>query len=238
MLHRRNAMGAVAIFTFALMLAACGDSETTTTPAPSTTTVPVTSTEAPTTTVAEASPQPLPSSGFLEPGVEYVTTIFEPVVGYRVDEKLLLRPFQTDLITGLENRKQNIFDANTPYKGVAIHNIWFGLTPDEAMARIEQIDAIEIGASSQVEIGGFSGTQIDVVVVRRGLLYEPDRTSVCGLSSGLCPWLEAGPMRIVVLDTSAGTLIATIESTGGADFEEFLPVAEEILAGISFPDLD
>jgi hypothetical protein len=238
MLHRRNAIGAVAISTFALMLAACGDSETTTTPAPSTTTVPVTSTEAPTTTVAEASPQPLPSSGFLEPGVEYVTTIFEPVVGYRVDEKLLLRPFQTDLMTGLENRKQNIYDANTPYKGVVIHNIWFGLTPDEAMARIEQIDAIEIGASSQVEIGGFSGTQIDVVVVRRGLLYEPDRTSPCGLQSGLCPWLEAGPMRIVVLDTSAGTLIATIESTGGADFEEFLPVAEEILAGISFPDLD
>jgi hypothetical protein len=170
--------------------------------------------------------------------VEYVTTIFEPVVGYRVDEKLLLRPFQTDLMTGLENRKQNIYDANTPYKGVVIHNIWFGLTPDEAMARIEQIDAIEIGASSQVEIGGFSGTQIDVVVVRRGLLYEPDRTSPCGLQSGLCPWLEAGPMRIVVLDTSAGTLIATIESTGGADFEEFLPVAEEILAGISFPDLD
>ncbi len=237
MLHRRNAIGAVAISTFALMLAACGDSETTTIPAPSTTTVPVTSTEAPTTTVAEASPQPLPSSGFLEPGVEYVTTIFEPVVGYRVDEKLLLRPFQTDLMTGLENRKQNIYDANTPYKGVVIHNIWFGLTPDEAMARIEQIDAIEIGASSQVEIGGFSGTQIDVVVVRRGLLYEPDRTLTCGLQSGLCPWLEAGPMRIVVLDTSAGTLIATIESTGGADFEEFLPVAEEILAGISFPDL-
>ena len=44
-------------------------------------------------------------------------------------------------------------------------------------------------------------------------------------------------MRVVVLDTSAGTLVATIEATGGADFEEFLPVAEEILAGISFPDL-
>ncbi len=77
-----------------------------------------------------------------------------------------------------------------------------------------------------------------MAVVNRGLLYEPDRTSNCLIRGGRCPWLEAGPMRIVVLDTSAGTLIATIESTGGADFEAFLPVAEEILAGISFPDLD
>ena len=111
---------------------------------------------------------------------------------------LLLRPFQTDLITGLENRRK---DTDAAYKGVAIHNIWLGLTPDEAMARIEQIDAIEIGASSQVEIGGFSGTQLDVVVVRTGLLYEPDRTSNCSFRGGLCPWLVVGPMRIVVLDT-------------------------------------
>ena len=124
-----------------------------------------------------------------------------------------------------------------PYKGVAIHNIWHGLTPDEAIDRIEQIDAIEKGASSQVEIGGFSGTQIDVVVVRRGLLYEPDRTSNCNLRGGRCPWLEVGPMRIVVLDTPAGTLLVTVDPPG-EDFEEFLLVAEEILAGISFPDLD
>jgi hypothetical protein len=48
----------------------------------------------------------------------------------------------------------------------------------------------------------------------------------------------SGRMRIVLVNTPAGTLIATIESTGGAEPEEFLPVAEEILDGISFPDLD
>jgi len=40
-----------------------------------------------------------------------------------------------------------------------------------------------------------------------------------------------------VLDTSAGTLLVTVDPPG-EDFEGFLPVAEEILAGISFPDLD
>jgi len=44
-------------------------------------------------------------------------------------------------------------------------------------------------------------------------------------------------MRFITLDTPSGSLLITI----GADVEEwdaFLPVAEEILAGISFPDLD
>ncbi len=239
MRHRRNVVGVVAIVVLALLFTACSTEASPATSTTTTTTLPVTTSEPSDTTTAteaEVGPQPLPSSGFLEPGVEYVTTIFEPVVGYTVDEKLLLRPFQTELVTGLENRREEI-PGDAPYKGVAIHNIWHGLTPDEAIDRIEQIDAIEIGASSQVEIGGFSGTQIDVVVVRRGLLYEPDRTSNCTLRGGRCPWLDIGPMRIVVLDTPAGTLLVTVDPPG-EDFEEFLPVAEEILAGISFPDLD
>ncbi len=55
-------------------------------------------------------------------------------------------------------------------------------------------------------------------------------------SARYCPFLEIGPMRIVVLDTPAGTLLVTIIPPG-EDFNDFLPVAEEILAGISFPDL-
>jgi hypothetical protein len=243
MRQRRNAVGGAAIFVLALLFTGCGTEATPATSTTTTTTPPVTTSEPSDTTTtateAEVGPQPLPSSGFLEPGVEYVTTIFEPVVGYRVDEEILLRPFQTDSITGLENNRSGSegVPGVAPYEGVAIHNIWLGLTPDEVIARIEQIDAVEIGASSQLEIGGFSGTQIDVVVARRGLLYEPDRTSNCNLRGGRCPWLEAGPMRIVVLDTPAGTLLVTVDPPG-EDFEEFLPVAEEILAGISFPDLD
>ena len=235
MRHRRNTVGGVTIVAFVLLVVGCGTEAVPRTSTTTTTALPVSTSKPPETTPAtttEVGPQPLPSSGFLKPGVEYVTTIFEPVVGYRVDEELLLRPFQFDLVTGLENRS-----TDAAYKGVAIHNIWLGLTSDEAIARIEQIDAIEIGASSQVEIGGFSGTQIDIVVVRNGLLYEPDRTSNCSFRGGRCPWLDVGPIRIVVLDTSAGTLLVTVDPPG-EDFEGFLPVAEEILAGISFPDLE
>ena len=44
-------------------------------------------------------------------------------------------------------------------------------------------------------------------------------------------------MRFIILETPAGSLLITV----GADTEEwdeFLPVAEEILAGTSLPGLD
>ena len=49
-------------------------------------------------------------------------------------------------------------------------------------------------------------------------------------------WVRRGPLDIILLDTPEGTLLITINSSAD-DWEMFLPVAEEILAGISFPDL-
>ncbi len=75
-----------------------------------------------------------------------------------------------------------------------------------------------------------------MVVLRPGSLYINYPAVNCNRAR-YCPFLEIGPMRIVVLDTPAGTLLATIDPPG-EDFEAFFPIAEEILAGISFPDLD
>ena len=242
--QRLSVAAALAFFVFALVLVGCGSeaNPTTTTPttaSPSTTSPP----SEVTTTTAVSGPRPLPSGGFLDPGVEYVTTIFEPVVGYRTDEKLLLQPFQTDAVMGLQNQHNLGFLVNAedkaglaPYRGVVIHNVWRGFSPDEAIARIEEIDVIEVEATSQVEVGGFAGTQIDVVVLRSGLLYEMVPFVNCNRAR-YCALLEIGPMRIVVLDTPTGTLLVTIDPPG-EDFEDFFPIAEEILAGISFPDLD
>ena len=40
----------------------------------------------------------------------------------------------------------------------------------------------------------------------------------------------------IILETPAGTLLITIQATT-AEWDEFLPIAEEIISGISFPDL-
>ena len=49
--------------------------------------------------------------------------------------------------------------------------------------------------------------------------------------------LEANQiMRFVILETPAGSLLITV-GAHTEEWDEFLPVAEEILAGISFPDL-
>ncbi len=152
MRHRRNVVGVVAIFVLALLFTACGTEATPATSTSMTTTLPVTTSEPSDTTTAteaEVGPQPLPAGGFLDPGGDYVTTIFEPVVGYRTDEKLLLQPFQTDAVMGLQNQHNLGFLVGAeekaglaPYRGVVIHNVWRGFTPDEAIARIEEIDVI------------------------------------------------------------------------------------------------
>ena len=94
MAHRPSVSSALAIVGFSLALAGCGggtDSTvvTTTTAAPSTTS----ETLATTTTTTAEGPQPLVSGSLLEPG-EYITTLFEPTVVYRIEREYLLRGFQ------------------------------------------------------------------------------------------------------------------------------------------------
>ena len=106
MRHRRNAVGGVTIVVLVL-LAGCGSESTPATSTTTTTTLPGPTSESSDTTAAieaEVGPQPLPSGGFLDPGVEYVTTRLEPTaVGFRLERSLLLRAFQNPRSTGLEN---------------------------------------------------------------------------------------------------------------------------------------
>lgn len=48
-----------------------------------------------------------------------------------------------------------------------------------AYASVEGIDEIVVGTTSQIEIGGFPGTLLDVEVVGLGLLYEPVPAEDC-----------------------------------------------------------
>ena len=216
-----------------LLLAACGGTETTTT----TSSPPSTSSTTPetTTTTLEAGPQPLPAGGFLDPG-EYFTTIFEPTVVYRIDRNHILSPFQSEFATGFQNLRPMAQPQPgiAPYRGVVIHNIWLGLDGQKAASELEDLDGVEIGESGPTEIGGYAGSQTDAVVKERTALWTG--TTVQGTADGW--FLQAGQkMRFIILDTPAGTLLITIDADA-EEWVDFLPVAEEILAGISFPDME
>jgi hypothetical protein len=220
-----------------LAVGGCADSEpgATTTATSPTTSAAVTTTPGTTTTILEAGPQPLPADGFLEPG-EYYTTAFEPTVLYTIEKQHILQPFQHELVTGLHSHWAFPRGSEFPYRGVAVHSHWSRLTPQEAEAELREFDAIEFGPTTQVEVAGFPGTQFEAFVVATSRLWQEGNVGP-GEATTSAWWLQSNQkMRFIIVDTPAGTLLITI----GADAEkwdDFLPVAEEILAGISFPDL-
>ena len=215
-----------------VVMAGCGGSGTTTSAVPPTISIAVTPTEAPTTsTTLDTGPQPFLSGSLLEPG-EYMTTVFEPTVMYRIERKYLLRPFQNERVTGFENMLNVGISDNDPFKGVGIQNFWRGLTPDEVLEQLDDIEQIELGQETGTEIGGFPGRRIEAEVKNSvGLWF-----TLAGGDQGRSWFVRRGPLDIIILDTPAGTLLITINAPA-EEWDEFLPIAEEILAGISFPDL-
>jgi len=216
-----------------LAVGGCTDSEPgATTP---TTSVAVTTTLPQTTTTLEAGPQPLVSGSLLEPG-EYVTTVFEPTVMYRIERSHPLRAFQNGLTTAVENTGNRQLDLgeSLSYRGVAVHRIWHGLTPEEVLAELEEIQQIDLGQADTTEIGGFPGRRIKAQVKNRVSLWAP---ATGGDAHDETWWVQRGPLDFIILDTPAGTLLITIQAPA-EEWDDFLPIAEEILAGISFPDME
>ena len=120
-----------------------------------------------------------------------------------------------------------------PYRGVAIHNVWRGLTQDEVLARLQEVEVVELGPTAEVELAGFRGVQTETSVAGNSILWDQRGTG------RFDEWvLESNQVvRFIILDTPAGTMLITI-GADAEEWDEFLPVADEILAGISFPDLD
>lgn len=236
MRHGRRAARGVAIAVFGLFLAGCGSQATPTTS--TTTSVPQSATsQAPETTsvtAAEVGPQPLPSGGFLEPG-DYVTNLFEPTVLYTIETRHI-GPFEDERSTGIQNRRprsDRVIQGLGPYRGVAIHNVWLRLDPDEIVEELEERERLTLGDPIAVEIAGFPGTQFDTIVEGNEILWSAGNANELGV------WeLEAGQVtRLIILETPAGSLLITI-GADAEEWDEFLPITEQILAGISFPDME
>jgi hypothetical protein len=227
-------VGGVATVLIFQLLAGCGteavpptSTTTATIPGPATSEAPDTTT----VTVTEVGPQPLPTGALLEPG-EYITTGFRPAVVFRIASKRPLRTFVRDEAIALQNRWP-FPDANLdlgPYRGVGIHNRWLAVPPGELEAELAEL-AVAIGSTLPTEVAGLAGTQIDVTVENRSVLWSTTR------EVGEAWVLEQGERyRFIILETPAGSILITI-GADAEEWDEFLPVAEEILAGISFPDL-
>ena len=109
-----------------------------------------------------------------------------------------------------------------------MHSVWLGLSPDEIIEELHELERIELGQFTDVEVGGYpahaaeASTATDFQSLWRDDVY----------------WFEPeSHMRFIIVDTPAGSLIVIIAANNDV-WDEFLPAAEEILAGISFPDLD
>ena len=114
---------------------------------------------------------------------------------------------------------------------MGIHNRWLAVSPEELETELAEL-AVSIGSTIPTEVAGLVGTQIDATVENRSVLWSTTR------EVGEAWVLEQGERyRFIILETPGGSLLITI-GADAEEWDEFLPVAEEILAGISFPDME
>ena len=110
-------------------------------------------------------------------------------------------------------------------------------TLDEIVAVLGRIEAVEISTPIPVEFDGFPATEIEGTGGRLAVLWE-NRSELGGGGVDNSWNLEPGQrIRLIIVSSPAGSLVITVQAAGD-DWDAFLPVAEEILAGISFPDLN
>jgi hypothetical protein len=181
-------------------------------------------------------PQPLRGT-ILQPG-DFVTTIFEPRVHYRIERVYPLAAFQSQHTTGLQNRPNQFTSEGqgiARYRAVATHNWWLSLTTEQIMAELESIAPIEYEDPKQTTFAGFPATAIEASAPELVVLWS-DRANPAAVIGAW--WLEPRQrVRLIIVETPAGSLLITVQAAA-EEWDDFLPIAEEILAGISFPDLE
>ena len=193
-------------------------------------------------TTEAASTGTLPSSGPVPVG-EYRTEVFEPTVSFRVDEAfgggkgwLVPGPELPDS-TALYGQGetalffsnvQKVFDPSKLPEEVLVP------VPEDMVAWLREHPYLEAGEPTPANVGGVSGTQLDVVVspVPKEYSYECPAPCVPGWDLSAEPdaydFLPGYKDRLFVLDVGGETVIVAIEAPEET-FEEFLPKAQKVL---------
>jgi hypothetical protein len=172
--------------------------------------------------------------GFFDAG-EYHTSVFEPTVVFQIAERIFVEPIEERAVVAFGSG--DVGARHDPHRLVAIHSWWRAAEPDEIVGELEA-ESVVVGPPSGVTVAGFDGLQYDISVPRLVSLWQDPLTGDPGGRATAGGWFLGSHAlgRLIILDTPAGSIVIIAEATK-EDWDDFLPIAEAIIAGISFPDL-
>lgn len=191
----------------------------------------------------QAKPRKLPEYGDLPPG-KYVTDEFEPAFSFGVvgegwvvggaEERGAL-----DVRLGVEGpvisfaNEQKVFDPSKPSDLIAVP------APEDMVAWLQRHPYLETEEPEPASVGGVKGAQIDAVVADDVPISEcGDNCLGLFLIGPDIDWVvyEKERVRFVVLEDVGGERVTIAAETRAADFEGFLPKAQEVLKTVEWED--
>ena len=178
-----------------------------------------------TTEVPAEGAQPIREFAFLEPG-EYVTTEYEPTVIFTLEDKHLLQFVERPEFVTFTNRMLGASDRQYR-RFVDFMGIWADDPPDQVLDTFVGSFFFDHEAPIPISIGGLDGVQMDGVITELRPWYQSEPIAL-----GM---LDPGPMRLLIVETTAGTVAIAIGAAPD-DYDDWLATAEEILAGVRFVD--
>lgn len=207
--------------------AGCTNAET---PPSSTEARPVVSTTATTlattTTTLPAGPEPLREFAFLEPG-EYVTTEYRPALEIRLDRKYVLQFLERPTVLSFTNRM--IYGNETQkYRWVDFLTLWADDPPDQVLDTFARSFGFDHQDPVPVSVGGLQGIQVDGVTHERQIWW---------LDGPVILGTYPGPLRLIIVETTVGTVVVGIGAGDADEYEAWLVIAEEILSGVTFVEV-
>ena len=182
------------------------------------------------TTTLEArsdGPQPLVEFRFLEPGI-YETTEFQQIIRFDLERDYVLQFLERPTFVSFTNRM--LYRNETrKYKWVDFLALWADDPPDQVLDTFARSFGFDHQDPVPVTVGGLQGLQVDGVTHERQIWWVDEPVIL-----GTYP----GPLRLVIVETTAGTVVIGIGVGADADeYEDWLVIAEEILSGVTFVEV-
>jgi hypothetical protein len=179
----------------------------------------------------------LPDQGPVSSG-KYRTDVFEPTVSFRVGEGwVTYSPAEESDNVGLYKQDEealSFLNGHTVLDPSKLPEEVPVPAPKDMVAWLQEHPYLDAGEPTPANVGGVSGTQLDVVVSPATKDYPQGCTVPCvpgwDLSEGQYAYyfVSGYETRLIVLDVEGETVIVAIEAPEET-FEEFLPKAQEVL---------